>query len=48
MANINYSIIIPHYNVPNLLLRCVRSIPVREDIQVIVVDDCSSYQTVGV
>lgn len=42
MANINYSIIIPHYNIPNLLLRCVRSIPVREDIQVIVVDDCSS------
>jgi len=38
---ISYSIIIPHYNIPDLLMRCLRSIPVREDIQVIVVDDCS-------
>ena len=38
---INYSIIIPHYNIPELLVRCINSIPVREDIQVIVVDDCS-------
>lgn len=37
----HYSIIIPHYNSPELLLRCLRSIPIREDIQVIVVDDCS-------
>lgn len=36
-----YSIIIPHYNIPDLLMRCLASIPVREDIQVIVVDDCS-------
>lgn len=39
---IKYSIIIPHYNAPHLLERCLKSIPVREDIQVIVVDDCSS------
>lgn len=39
--DINYSIIIPHYNIPELLVRCLNSIPVREDIQVIVVDDCS-------
>lgn len=38
---INYSIIIPHYNIPELLMRCLKSIPIREDIQVIVVDDCS-------
>lgn len=38
---INYSIIIPHYNIPDLLMRCLKSIPVREDVQVIVVDDCS-------
>ena len=38
---IKYSIIIPHYNAPNLLERCLKSIPMREDIQVIVVDDCS-------
>jgi len=41
MSNFNYSIIIPHYNIPNLLIRCLKSIPVREDIQVIVIDDCS-------
>ena len=39
--NYIYSIIIPHYNIPELLVRCLKSIPVREDIQVIVVDDCS-------
>ena len=38
---INYSIIIPHYNIPDLLIRCVRSIPVRDDVEVIVVDDNS-------
>ncbi len=38
---INYSIIIPHYNIPDLLARCLRSIPKREDVQVIVVDDDS-------
>ncbi len=37
----SYTIIIPHYNIPELLVRCLQSIPVREDIQVIVVDDCS-------
>lgn len=38
---INYSIIIPHYNIPDLLGRCLRSIPERDDVQVIVVDDNS-------
>lgn len=38
---INYSIVIPHYNIPELLVRCLKSIPIRKDIQVIVVDDCS-------
>ena len=38
---VNYSVIIPHYNSPKLLARCLASIPEREDIQVIVVDDCS-------
>ena len=38
-----YSIIIPHKEIPDLLMRCLRSIPVSEDIQVIVVDDNSSY-----
>ena len=46
MANIKsmyptFSIIIPHYDIPDLLMRCLKSIPVLEDIQVIVVDDNS-------
>lgn len=41
MSKFNYSIIIPHYNIPDLLIRCLKSIPVREDIQVLVIDDCS-------
>lgn len=36
-----FSIIIPHYNIPDLLMRCLKSIPISEDIQVIVVDDNS-------
>jgi len=38
---INYSIIIPHKNSPDLLQRCLASIPCRDDVQVIVVDDAS-------
>lgn len=38
---INFSIIIPHYDTPQLLERCLKSIPERNDIQVIVVDDHS-------
>ena len=37
----SFSIIIPHYDIPDLLMRCLKSIPVSEDIQVIVVDDNS-------
>lgn len=36
-----YSFIIPHYNLPRLLRRCVDSIPKRDDVEIIVVDDCS-------
>ena len=39
---INYSIIIPHKNSPELLERCLNSIPERKDIEIIVVDDCSN------
>lgn len=38
----NYSVIIPHHDIPDLLERCLRSIPVRDDVQVIVVDDASA------
>jgi len=40
--NINYSIVIPHKNTPELLRRCLKSIPRRKDIQIIVVDDNSN------
>lgn len=36
---INYSFIIPHKDCPELLNRCLDSIPDRKDIQIIVVDD---------
>lgn len=36
------TIIIPHYNIPELLDRCLSSIPLRKDLQVIVVDDRSN------
>ena len=38
---VNFTIIIPHHNIPNLLRRCLHSIPLRDDVQIIVVDDCS-------
>ncbi|MCQ2516593.1 MAG: glycosyltransferase family 2 protein [Saccharofermentans sp.] len=42
----NYSIIIPHKNIPDLLLRCLKSIPNRDDVQVIIVDDNSDSSIV--
>lgn len=38
---INYSFIIPHKNCPQLLSRCINSIPERDDVEIIVVDDNS-------
>ncbi len=37
-----YTIIIPHYNAPHKLRRLLKSIPLRDDLQVLVVDDSSS------
>jgi glycosyltransferase involved in cell wall biosynthesis len=44
---INYSIIIPHKNIPNLLQRCLDSIPKHDDVQVIVADDNSDILEVN-
>lgn len=41
MNMITYSFIIPHHNTPDLLQRLIDSIPKREDIEIIVVDDNS-------
>lgn len=38
---VNYTLIIPHHNNPAMLGRLLESIPARDDLQVIVVDDCS-------
>ncbi|MGS2738016.1 glycosyltransferase family 2 protein [Sinomicrobium sp. M5D2P17] len=43
---IKISIIVPHYNVPALLQRCIDSIPQRDDLEVIIVDDKSSAELV--
>lgn len=42
----SYSVIIPHKDIPQLLQRCLDSIPVRDDVEVIIVDDNSSPQVV--
>ncbi len=45
MNFIKYSVIIPHYNDSARLIRMLSSIPLsREDLEVLVVDDCSSDQ----
>lgn len=41
-----FSIIIPHHNIPELLERCLASIPSRDDIQVIIIDDNSDSNKV--
>jgi glycosyltransferase involved in cell wall biosynthesis len=38
---LNYSFVIPHHNTPDLLQRLIDTIPQREDIEVIIVDDNS-------
>lgn len=42
MVEVDFSIIIPHKNLPSLLQRCLNSIPVRDDLEVIIVDDNSN------
>lgn len=46
MSDITYSFIIPHKNTPHLLQRCLDSIPQRDDVEVIVVDNNSSERWV--
>ena len=42
-----YSVSIPHYNSSRLLMRMLKSIPERDDIQVIIVDDGSEKEDVA-
>lgn len=39
---LNFTIIIPHYNIPDLLKRCLDSIPQRQDVEILVVDNNST------
>ena len=44
--NYQFTIVIPHYRIPKLLRRCLWSIPKRDDLQVLVVDDNSGADIV--
>lgn len=44
MEKFNYTVIIPHYNIPQLLERCLSSIPPRDDVQVLVIDNKSTME----
>ena len=46
MNEIAFSFIIPHKNTPDLLQKCLDSIPRRDDVQIIVVDDNSDPEKV--
>ena len=45
-GSINYTFIIPHKNIPHLLVRCLAAIPRRPDVQIIIVDDASDPSVV--
>lgn len=42
----NFTLIIPHKNIPKLLQRCISSVPKRDDMQIVIVDDNSDSQLV--
>ncbi len=46
MNSFKYTFIIPHKNSPDLLQRCIDSIPTRADVQIVIVDDNSSIEKV--
>ena len=46
MKQYNYSVIIPTKNIPDLLSRALNTIPQRDDVQVIIVDDNSNPEKV--
>lgn len=43
----NYTIIIPHKNTPDLLQKCLDTIPERDDVEIIVIDDNSDESIVN-
>lgn len=47
MCSVLLSIVIPHYNTPDSLMKLINSIPATNEIEVIVVDDNSSVDLSG-
>ena len=47
VKTMNFTVIIPHKNIPLLLERLIKSIPMRDDLEIIVVDDHSDADVVG-
>ena len=47
-CKIKVSVVIPVYNQEELIVRAINSIPERDDIEIIVVDDCSTDNTLTV
>ena len=47
MGKIKVSVIIPVYNQEKLVIKCLESIPKREDVEIIVVNDGSTDKTLG-
>ena len=43
----NYSFIIPHRNTPKLLQRLLDSIPERDDVEIVIIDDNSDNSIVN-
>lgn len=48
MEEICLSVIVPHYNTPDSLIKLVESIPARRDIQILIVDDNSTVDISGI
>jgi len=46
-TNIKLSIIVAVYNTETLIMKCLNSIKLSKDIEVIIIDDCSSDNSVG-
>ena len=47
MGKIKVSVIVPVFNQEKLVIKCLESIPIREDVEIIVVNDGSTDKTLG-
>ena len=42
------TVVVPAYNAEDFILRALESIPKREDIELIIIDDCSTDKTLEI